>query len=128
MFVVTNNRRGIYNNFLLNNKELPTGDNSERLVYLTSRLFVNPKGNSAYTIIFDMTNENNCVALDKPVPVTPAQAALLNFLDAHTLEQIIHSLEIVQENSLYHCDPELVHLPSNHQVHLLLDELSNLKS
>lgn len=128
MFVESNNRREIYNYFLLNNKELPTGDNSERLVYLTLRLFDNPKGNSAYTYFFDMSNENQSVAQDNSVPVTPAQAALLTFLEAQNLELVINSLESIQENSLYFCEPDLVDLKSNLQVHLLLGHLSNLKN
>jgi len=62
MFVSQNNCREIFNYNFINDKELPKGNISERLVYLTLQLFCNPKGNSAYKNIFDMQNEKNFVS------------------------------------------------------------------
>lgn len=62
MFVKSNNRREIYNNYFFNNKSLPKGNISERLVYLISRLFDNPKGKLAYKNNYDMSNVKNFVS------------------------------------------------------------------
>lgn len=62
MFVESNSCREIYNNYFLNNKSLPKGNNSERLVYLTLQLFDNPKGKLAYKNNYDMSNVKNFVS------------------------------------------------------------------
>lgn len=78
MFVVQNNCRGIYDNNFIDNKELPMGNKSERLVYLTLQLFCNPTGNSAYNLFFDMQNENPIVTASVFANVTPLQRILVN--------------------------------------------------
>ena len=109
MFVESNNCREIYNNFFLNNKELPKGNISERFVYLTLQLFDNPKGNSAYKNIFDMSNENHFVAQDTCVQVTPAQQALLALVStpSKARELYIYLFEILIL-STYHVDRDLI--------------------
>lgn len=62
MFVKSNSCRKIYTNYILNNKSLPKGNDSERLVYLTLQLFDNPKGKLAYKNNYDMSNVKNFVS------------------------------------------------------------------
>ncbi len=127
MFVKSNNCGAIHNNFLLNNKELPTGDISERFVYLTSQLFDNSKGNSAYTLIFDMSNENKCVTQDISVLVTPAQAAILNVLKGNELTVIINSLENIWVTSLFYSDPDLVNLSEHNEARVFINNLKEIE-
>lgn len=62
MFVKSNSRREIYNNYFFNNKSLPKGNIFERLVFLISRLLDNPKGKLAYKNNYDMSNVKNFVS------------------------------------------------------------------
>ena len=78
MFVVQNNCREIYDYNFINNKELPKGNKSERLVYLTLQLFCNPTGDSVYKTIFDMQNENSFVTTSENAGVTPLHNILVN--------------------------------------------------
>ena len=78
MFVAQNNCREIYNDNFINNKELPTGNKFERLVYLTLQLFCNPTGDSAYKNIFDMQNENPIVDVSVYARFTQLQNFLVN--------------------------------------------------
>jgi hypothetical protein len=75
---LSNNCREIYENYFFNDKELPMGNKSERLVYLTLQLFDNPKGNSAYNLFSDMSNRNAIVTVSEYANVTPIQQILVN--------------------------------------------------
>ena len=91
MFVKSNSRREIYNNYFFNNKELPKGNKSERLVYLISRLFDNPKGNSAYKNNFDMSNENNFVS-EISVSYSPTYKRKIKITDAESAEKTLRKM------------------------------------
>ena len=77
-FVVQNNCREIYENNFIDNKELPMGNKSERLVYLTLQLFCNPKGSSAYKLFSDMQNGNLIVNESANASFTAVQSILVN--------------------------------------------------
>ena len=62
MFVKSNSCREIYTNYFSNNKSLPKGNISERLVFLTLQLLDNPKGKLAYKNNYDMSNVKNFVS------------------------------------------------------------------
>lgn len=62
MFAMSNSRREICNTHFNYNKSLPKGNNSERLVFLISRLFDNPKGKLVYQKNYDMSNVKNMVS------------------------------------------------------------------
>jgi len=124
MFVESNNCREIYNNFLLNDKELPTGDKFERLVYLTLQLFDNPKGNSVYKNIFDMSNENNFVSGNAVcVTVTPAQHKLLQLITPIEASDFYKALKHVHYTATYCVEVDFV-IPYKHgYVHQILDAI-----
>ena len=111
MFVESYNCREIYNYNFFNNKELPKGNKSERLVYLTLQLYDNPKGNSAYKNIFDMSYENKFVTDNTIcVKVTPAQQKLLKLISHVEAEDYFTSLKNVHYLGTYCVDSDMVEL------------------
>ena len=105
MFVESNNCREIYKNNFLNNKELPKGNKSERLVYLTLQLFDNPKGNSAYKNIYDMSNVKNFVtdnANSGDVTINQFETQLAYWLDSFDghLEFIPNAQQLLHDSLL----------------------------
>ena len=96
MFVVQNNCREIYDYNFINNKELPKGNKSERLVYPFLERDCNPKmGDSAYKIIFQMQSGNQFVENSEYAISTQQLQVLLNsikdFFDNTEPSQIIQS-------------------------------------
>jgi len=128
MFVRSNNCREIYNYNFINNKELPKGNKSERLVYLTLQLFDNPKGNSVYKQIFEMSNEKKFVTKNTiGIQVTPAQQHLLQLISHIESEDIYTSLKTVHYLGTYCADKEMVDLQHSATVHTLLDAIHDIK-
>lgn len=91
MFVKSNIRREIYNNYFLNNKSLPKGNIFERLVYLTLRLFDNPKGKLAYKNNYDMSNVKNFVS-EISVSYSPTYKRKIKITDAYSAEKTLRKM------------------------------------
>jgi len=128
MFVSTESLGAIQKLHFFNDKELPKGSNSERLVSQFLELSVNPKGNSAYKLIFDMTEENNFVTGNTVcVTVTPAQQKLLKLISHPEAEDYFNSLKNVHYLGTYCVDKDMVQLWQNGYVHSLLDAIQEIK-
>ena len=91
MFVKSNSRREIYNNYFFNNKSLPKGNISERLVFLISRLLDNPKGKLAYKNNYDMSNVKNFVS-EISVSYSHTYKRKIKITDAYSAEKTLRKM------------------------------------
>ena len=95
MFVKSNSRREIYNNYFFNNKSLPKGNIFERLVFLISRLLDNPKGKLAYKNNYDMSNVKNFVS-EISVSYSHTYKRKITITDAYSAEKTLRKMWDVQ--------------------------------
>lgn len=91
MFVKSNSCREIYTNYFLNNKSLPKGNNSERLVFLTLQLLDNPKGKLAYKNNYDMSNVKNFVS-EISVSYSHTYKRKIKITDAYSAEKTLRKM------------------------------------
>ena len=91
MFVESNNCREIYDNLFLNDKSLPKGNNSERLVFLTLQLLDNPKGKLAYKNNYDMSNVKNFVS-EISVSYSHTYKRKIKITDAYSAEKTLRKM------------------------------------
>ena len=91
MFVESNNCREIYDNLFLNDKSLPKGNNSERLVFLTLQLLDNPKGKLAYKNNYDMSNVKNFVS-EISVSYSHTYKRKIKVTDAYSAEKTLRKM------------------------------------
>jgi hypothetical protein len=94
-------------NIHFNDKELPMGNYSERLVLLLSEYLCNPKGNSAYNL-FSMHKKRNCNAATIQMAVTPAQQSLLELCSHLEAEDLASSINSIFELGTFHLSPDVV--------------------
>lgn len=74
-----------------NNKRLPMGSKSERLVSQFRELSCNPKGNLAYKIFFDMQEENNFVS-EIAISYSPTRTKNQKLTTAHLTARILRKM------------------------------------
>lgn len=128
MFVSSESLGAIQNYLFFNDKELPKGSNSERLVSQFLELSDNPKGNSAYKLFSTMSEEKKIVAVDTEcVQVTPAQKKLLKLITHVEAEDYFTSLKQVHYLGTYCVDKDMVELWQHGYVHHLLDAIQEIK-
>lgn len=130
MFVSSESLGEIQKLFFYNDKELPKGSKSERLVSQFLELSDNPKGNSAYKLFSTMSEEKKFVTEDIIfIPVTRTQKAFIEQLQLNANDYHNFLLDAL-ERATHFCELDLTkeQLSNDYTCRYLATQLLEFKN